>query len=132
MAISPSCIFMIKICFSFVAESILFISGVSGNFPCSFLVLIALLKNGQLCISKVSHFLNNKLSFYIYSNILCLFYIPKLPINKPKKKKNPFIFKLFWDSFLGGQLKLLFCSCCFLLKEEVNWHTDSFIDCQCI
>lgn len=104
---SPSCIFMIKICFSFVAESILFISGVSGNFPCSFLVLIALLKNGQLCISKVSHFLNNKLCFYIYSNILCLLYIPKLPINKPKKKKNPFIFKLFWDSFLGGQLKII-------------------------
>lgn len=103
---SPSCIFMIKICFSFVAESILFISGVSGNFPCSFLVLIALLKNGQLCISKVSHFLNNKLCFYIYSNILFCTSLNYQSINQ-KKKKNPFIFKLFWDSFLGGQLKII-------------------------
>lgn len=51
---SPSCSFVFKVCFRFIAESTLFISCVTGNFPYSFLFLIALLKNSQLCVSKVS------------------------------------------------------------------------------
>lgn len=82
---SPSCIFVFKICFRFIAESILFISCVTGNFPyiIAFSFNCFAQKEPAVCQQGFSTTLNNKLCFNIYSNTYSffLFYIPKPPFN---------------------------------------------------
>lgn len=128
--VSSFCIFMVQLCFKFTAESILFISCVTGNFPCGFFLLIALLRKSQLCVSKVSLLplaINYVLTFiHIF---FFLFYIPKLPFSKLIKNSlfflaPPRVFSRRAAENYYGFLLL------FSFEREWIYIIYSFIDCQ--
>lgn len=107
----------------------------TDNFLCSFLFLIALLKKSQLCVSKVSlltinykltifNIINNKLYLNIYSTIL--FYIPKLPLNKPTTTTKKVLILVYSSRslFQNSKLKISmgFVVVSLLSFEKVNLH----------
>lgn len=126
---SPFCIFMVKICFKFIAES-LFLSCMTGHSPCSFFFLIALLKEPAVGQQGLSVTLNNKLCFNIIQILFFLFYIPKPLFNKLTKK---FSFLPSSSASLSWRAAEItgFC-CCFLSFWKRKWIylIYSFIDCQ--